>query len=85
MPARKLSLIVEHGASAISVIRPETDLVPDGSRSSVGHLRNHDLDGPEPLDSDPIVLVRCTKLKHLFISQFFAPARTISSTANPSL
>jgi hypothetical protein len=36
--------------------------------AKVGRLRNREFDLSEPLDSGPIVLVRCTKLKHLFIS-----------------
>jgi len=36
LPTRKLSLNAEHGAAAISVRRPETDLVPGGSRSGFG-------------------------------------------------
>ena len=50
LPARKLSLNAEHGAAAISVRRPETDLVPGGSRSGFGRLRNHEVDSSEPLD-----------------------------------
>ena len=38
LPARKLSLNAEHGAAAISVRRPENDLVPPESGLSLGVL-----------------------------------------------
>jgi len=53
--------------AAISVRQPETDLVPGGSGSGFGHLRSHEGTHPNRLIGVQF-LVRCTKLKHLFIS-----------------